>query len=1246
MPISASYSSVTRRLTALGDNLANSITFTRDVAGTIFVNGGAVPISGGISTVANTDFIDVFGQDLNDVITLDQTNGNLPAANLSGGNGNDTLVGGFNDDILNGDAGVDTLLAQGGADQLFGGADGDTLAGGDANDVMNGGLGNDRMIWNPGDDNDVMEGGGDSDIAEINGGNTAEDFTITANVSRVEFRRVNSAPFLVDIGTTENLILNANGGNDTVSTVGSLSGLILLTIDGGAGDDTILAGSGPDLLLGGDGNDFIDGNQGLDTAFLGAGNDVFQWDPGDASDTIEGQADQDELLFNGSNASENIQINPNGGRVLFLRDVAAITMDLNDLETLTFNAFSGADQVVVSDLTGTDVTLVNLSLAASGGIGDGQVDRITVNATAGADVFGATSAAGAVDVFGLFTDLHITTPEATDVLVLLAGVGDDIVDVSGVAGGAISLDLQGGLGADTFLGSAGNDRILGGDGNDLALMGGGNDEFIWNPGDDLDTLEGQAGTDKMTFNGNGAAETIDISVLSGRTRFFRDVAAVTMDLNELEHIVFNAGAGIDIIVVNDLTGGETNQLTFNLAGTIGGSTGDSAGDTLVLNGSASVDNISATGAAGTVSVSGLFASATINQIESGDVLLIGGGAGADVVNASGIGAGIVSLQLRGDAGNDIIAGSSGIDQVFGGDNNDELSGGPGNDLLSGELGNDTMVWNPGDGSDVMEGGDGSDVAEVNGGNGAETFTVTANAARVAFNRVDPAPFALDIGTTEALVLFANGGNDTISTAGNIAALIALTVDAGAGDDTILAGNGADVLIGNDGNDFVDGNQANDIAFLGAGNDVFQWDPGDGSDTVEGQADNDTMIFNGNGANEVFTLFPNSGRATLNRDVGAITMDLNDLEQVTINAGSGTDTVTINALTGTEIAGITVNLAGTIGGSSADGLFDVIVTSATNLANVIEVVGAGSSLFAVGLPALVSVNQSEATDQFVINALGGNDFISAGSLGSGVTSLVIDGGTGDDTIFGSNGADALLGGDGNDVADGNFGGDVANLGLGDDTFIWDPGDGSDTVNGDGGADVLLFNGSNASENINIVPNGSRAFFNRDVAAVSMDTDTTETIIYNAFGGSDNITIGDMTGTDVTRVILNLAASGGGADGLVDTVTVNATGLGDNIIVTRNASGTILVNGLFTVVEIRNFDAKDKLVINTGVGNDTIDASALDVGLAFVVDAGDGDDTVTGGIGTDIFILGLGNNTVFASPGGDIVSSAGGTIAIFM
>ena len=91
---------------------------------------------------------------------------------------------------------------------------------------------------------------------------------------------------------------------------------------------------------------------------MGAGDDVFQWDPGDGNDTIEGQDGTDTMLFFGSGASENINILANGGRALFLRDVANVTMDLNDVENIDFRALGGADNIVIGDLTGTDVKKV------------------------------------------------------------------------------------------------------------------------------------------------------------------------------------------------------------------------------------------------------------------------------------------------------------------------------------------------------------------------------------------------------------------------------------------------------------------------------------------------------------------------------------------------------------------------------------------------------------------------------------------------------------------------------------------------------------------------------------------------------------------------------------------------------------------------------------------------------------------------------------------------------------------------
>src|SRR5262245_17724313 len=240
MAVTANFLPAAELLSVFGDNLDNTIVFNRDAAGEILVNGGAVAILGGTPTVANTSLIHAFGQAGDDNIALNEANGALPAANLFGGAGNDTLTGGSGGDILFGQTGNDTILGKGGFDFLFGGEGNDVLTGGDADDQVFGDAGDDRMIWNPGDDTDLFEGGDGTDTAEVNGGNAAEDFTLTANGARVRFDRVNPAPFSIDIGTTENLELFMNGGDDSFSATGNLAALISVMVDGGTGNDTIL----------------------------------------------------------------------------------------------------------------------------------------------------------------------------------------------------------------------------------------------------------------------------------------------------------------------------------------------------------------------------------------------------------------------------------------------------------------------------------------------------------------------------------------------------------------------------------------------------------------------------------------------------------------------------------------------------------------------------------------------------------------------------------------------------------------------------------------------------------------------------------------------------------------------------------------------------------------------------------------------------------------------------------------------
>jgi hypothetical protein len=109
---------------------------------------------------------------------------------------------------------------------------------------MLGGAGRDRMVWNNGDGSDVMEGGRGRDVAEVNGSDTGGDvFTIAADDGRVAFARTNFGQFTVDIGTSERLEVNGQGGDDVITGAGGLDGLIRLRLDGGAGDALRLAGT-------------------------------------------------------------------------------------------------------------------------------------------------------------------------------------------------------------------------------------------------------------------------------------------------------------------------------------------------------------------------------------------------------------------------------------------------------------------------------------------------------------------------------------------------------------------------------------------------------------------------------------------------------------------------------------------------------------------------------------------------------------------------------------------------------------------------------------------------------------------------------------------------------------------------------------------------------------------------------------------------------------------------------------------
>jgi Ca2+-binding RTX toxin-like protein len=258
-----------------------------------------------------------------------------------------------------------------------------------------------------------------------------------SNTIQVDVGDDNSADFSFARSEVEEINVRMGDGNDRVKiddANGAFTTTIPTTIAGGAGNDDLEGGLGAETFRGGDGNDFVDGRKGADTAYLGAGDDTFRWDNGDGSDVIEGQDGSDTMLFNGAQGDENVTMSPNNGRLTFFRQQGNVTMDTDGVEIVDFNALGGHDNVLVHDLSTTDVRQTNLDLAGAlgGNAADNVADSVTVEGTNGDDNIAATGSGSNVDVTGLANTVSVKHADSNDTLAVNTLTGADNVQASGV----------------------------------------------------------------------------------------------------------------------------------------------------------------------------------------------------------------------------------------------------------------------------------------------------------------------------------------------------------------------------------------------------------------------------------------------------------------------------------------------------------------------------------------------------------------------------------------------------------------------------------------------------------------------------------------------------------------------------------------------------------------------------------------------------------------------------------------------
>ena len=641
--------------------------------------------------------------------------------------------------------------------------------------------------------------GGDAEVDTVarNGGSGNDIFNLALVSGNVSITGPAAQVTIRNADAGDLLEINGLAGNDAINASKLPANVMRLTLDGGMGNDTITGSQGNDLLLGDAGNDVVAGGGGNDFADLGTGNDLFVWSVGHGEDTVNGGDGIDTLLVTGTKDDNIFDILAFGGStsvVAYATSVGSVSID--SMERIRVRALAGADTFYVRDMSGTDVSAVDIDLAAtaSGTQPDADFDAVNIIGTAGNDIVQVAWSGSKVVVSGLPATVSIAHAGANDAILIAAGDGNDMIDGSSLPAGKGLLQCSVTAGNDTVFGSVGNDRVTvlnlatalafldagndtfiggqgndvahmgagndllqggagndigflgagndtmnGGAGNDLAYLGDGNDRYIWSVAGGNDSVHGGAGIDTLQFNGSAAGEDTYIDAVGGRAQVTRNVADGTVDLDEFEQIRIRAYGGIDNIIVNDLAGAGINQVAVDLAGPVAGAA-DGANDSVSVRGNAGNDLITVTASKGVVSVSGLATQVTVTHFDANDDLIIGGGDGNDTISAALFPANALQLFIYGGIGMDTIAGSAGRDIIDGGSGANLLRGGGGSDQLQGGQDNDRLEGGAGadnliglGGHDVIIGGLGDD--GIQGGQGNDTITGGAGNDRIFYTSV-------------------------------------------------------------------------------------------------------------------------------------------------------------------------------------------------------------------------------------------------------------------------------------------------------------------------------------------------------------------------------------------------------------------------------------------------------------------------------------------------------------------------------
>jgi len=586
-------------------------------------------------------------------------------------------------------------------------------------------------------------------------------------------------------------------------------------------------------------------------------------------------------------------------------------------------------------------------------------------------------------------------------------------------------------------------------------------------------------------------------------------------------------------------------------------------------------------------------------------------------------------QLFGGDGNDLIDGGTGNDILLGGDGDDHyrFARGDGNDLIVDTQGSNTLVLGAGlvaadlaysrQGTELLVSvRDSGDSLRVQGffdasggltGNlngidfaGAE-FIDSASLAELAA-RGDGRAQTID-GTLHADAQDAGGGNDLVRGFG--------------GGDTLRGGEGRDTLDGGEGDDVLDGGDDKDSLLGGAGDDSLAG--GAGADTLDGGAGDDVL---------------NGGRGR-DRLIGGAGYDRFDF-----NVGDGVDTIVDAGQSG---AGEAVRFGAGIGSAQlraarqGDDLVLQVDASADRLllsgwfapgAVPIDRFEFADGTVLNGLQLRSRLGEVTSGDDVVIGGSG------ADALQGGAGNDLLSGNAGNDQLVGGDGHDQLHGGTGNDILDGGPGNDLLSGGDGSDTVRFGPGAGSDTLLGvdtsAGRVDRVLLGPAVRSLDVQLYRAG-----NDLLLTLRGRPDQLRVVDHFApatgprlGSGINRIDFNDGTRWSLAQIATKAVAWTGAALGAVPALLappvpvplaaldLPPAGMGDDRILTGSEGNDPALQGGEGDDTLRGLGGQDDL--RGGTGQDRLEGGA-------------GDDTLCGDAGQDVLQGGPGNDTYRYSRG---------------